>query len=168
MARRLATAVLTLGCMHASVVAALGLGELRLESFLNEPLTATVDLLNTGGLHEEQIRVRLATSEDFEKLGIDRAYFLTSIQFEIVIDDRGNGKIIVTSEDPVLEPYLDFLIEARWPTGRLLREYTVLVDPPTFDETPIVSASQRVRETEGSSQDAKKRLKRPPLVPALR
>ena len=63
MARRLATAVLTLGCMHASVVAALGLGELRLESFLNEPLTATVDLLNTGGLHEDQIRVRLATSE---------------------------------------------------------------------------------------------------------
>ena len=48
MARRLATAaVLTLGCMHTSVVAALGLGELRLESFLNEPLTATVDILNT-------------------------------------------------------------------------------------------------------------------------
>ena len=50
MARRLATAALTLGCMHASVVAALGLGELRIESFLNEPLTATVDLLNTGGM----------------------------------------------------------------------------------------------------------------------
>ena len=78
MARRFATAVLTLGCMHASVVAALGLGELKLESFLNEPLSASVDLLNTGSLHEDQIRVRLATSDDFEKLGIDRVYFLTS------------------------------------------------------------------------------------------
>ncbi len=158
MARRLATAALTLGCMHASVVAALGLGELRIESFLNEPLTATVDLLNTGGLHEDQIRVRLATSDDFEKLGMDRAYFLTSITFEITVDDRGNGKIILTSEDPVLEPYLDFLIEARWPSGRLLREYTVLVDPPVFDTvSPVVSATERVSEVEGGSGTSKKK-----------
>lgn len=158
MARRLATAALTLGCMHASVVAALGLGELKIESFLNEPLTATVDLLNTGGLHEDQIRVRLATSDDFEKLGMDRAYFLTSITFEITVDDQGNGKIILTSEDPVLEPYLDFLIEARWPTGRLLREYTVLVDPPVFDTvSPVVSATARVSEVEGGSGSSKKK-----------
>jgi pilus assembly protein FimV len=158
MARRLATAVFTLGCMHTSVVAALGLGELKLESFLNEPLTASVDLLNTGGLHEDQIRVRLATSDDFEKLGIDRAYFLTSIKFKISIDDQGHGKIILTSEDPVLEPYLDFLIEARWPSGRLLREYTVLVDPPAFNaEAPIVSASERTREVDGDDTSGKKK-----------
>jgi pilus assembly protein FimV len=157
MARRLATAVFTLSCMHTGVVSALGLGELRLESFLNEPLTATVDIHSAAGLHEDQIRVRLATSEDFEKLGIDRAYFLTSIQFEIQINEQGTGKIIVTSEDPVLEPYLDFLIEARWPTGRLLREYTVLVDPPTFDTvSPVISASQRVTETEGGEDAPKK------------
>ncbi|MEH6581675.1 MAG: FimV/HubP family polar landmark protein [Halioglobus sp.] len=159
MARRLATAaVLTLGCMHTSVVAALGLGELKLESFLNEPLTATVDILNTGGLHEDQIRVRLATSEDFDKLGVDRAYFLTNIKFKITVDGQGRGKIIVTSEDPVLEPYLDFLIEARWPSGRLLREYTVLVDPPVFDnQAPLVSAQQRVSEVEGEPESAKKK-----------
>jgi pilus assembly protein FimV len=158
MARRLATAVFALGFMHTSVVAALGLGELKLESFLNEPLTASVDLLNTGGLHEDQIRVRLATSDDFEKLGIDRAYFLTSIKFKIIIDEQGNGKITLTSEDPVLEPYLDFLIEARWPSGRLLREYTVLVDPPAFNpDAPIVSASQRTREVDGDDIGAKKK-----------
>lgn len=157
MVRRLATAVFTLSCMHTGVVSALGLGELRLESFLNEPLSATVDIHSAAGLHEDQIRVRLATSEDFEKLGIDRAYFLTSIQFEIQINEQGTGKIIVTSEDPVLEPYLDFLIEARWPTGRLLREYTVLVDPPTFDTaSPVISASQRVMETEGGEDVSKK------------
>ncbi|MEH6567784.1 MAG: FimV/HubP family polar landmark protein [Halioglobus sp.] len=157
MARRLATAVFALSCMHTGVVSALGLGELKLESFLNEPLTATVDIHSAAGLHEDQIRVRLATSEDFEKLGIDRAYFLTSIKFEIQINEQGTGKILVTSEDPVLEPYLDFLIEARWPTGRLLREYTVLVDPPTFDTvSPVISASQRVTETEGGEDSPKK------------
>ncbi|MFT5334255.1 MAG: pilus assembly protein FimV, partial [Halioglobus sp.] len=158
MARRLATAVLTLGCLHTGVVSALGLGDLKLESFLNEPLSASVDMHSAAGLQEDQIKVRLATSEDFDKLGIDRAYFLTSIKFEVSVDDRGNGTITLSSEDPVLEPYLDFLIEARWPTGRLLREYTVLVDPPVFDsQSPIISASEKVAETEGGEDTAKKK-----------
>lgn len=157
MARRLATAVLTLGCLHSSVVSALGLGELKLESFLNEPLSATVAMHSATGLDQDQIKVRLATSDDFDKLGIDRAYFLTSIKFEVSVDERGNGKILLSSEDPVLEPYLDFLIEARWPSGRLLREYTVLVDPPIFDtEAPIISASEKVMETEGGEYTSKK------------
>tara|TARA_R110002110_G_scaffold406421_1_gene626231 strand:- start:23722 stop:25950 length:2229 start_codon:yes stop_codon:yes gene_type:complete len=136
---------------------ALGLGEMTLESFLNEPLKARVDLLNTQGLHEDEIRVRLATREDFEKMGIDRAYFLTSIKFEVELDGDGKPRIVMSSDDPVLEPYLDFIVEARWPSGRLLREYTVLVDPPVFDEAaPVISASQRVEEVEGIPPEAKK------------
>ena len=134
---------------------ALGLGEMQLESFLNEPLQARVDLLNTGGLHEDEIRIRLATREDFEKMGVERAYFLTGIQFDVQVDDRGRARIIMTSEDPVLEPYLDFIIEARWPSGRLLREYTVLVDPPVFDQSsPVISASERVAVVEGDDTPA--------------
>ena len=129
---------------------ALGLGEMQLESFLNQPLRASVDLLNMDGLHEDEIRVRLATSEDFDKLGLDRAYFLTNITFEVVSDGRGGARILIRSEEPVLEPYLDFIVEARWPSGRLLREYTVLIDPPVFSQaTPVVSASERVATTEG-------------------
>lgn len=129
---------------------ALGLGEMQLESFLNEPLKASVDLLNMGGLHEDEIRVRLATTEDFDKLGLERAYFLTTVTFEVVSDGQGGARILIRSEDPVLEPYLDFVVEARWPSGRLLREYTVLVDPPAFSQsTPVVSASERVSATEG-------------------
>jgi pilus assembly protein FimV len=129
---------------------ALGLGEMQMESFLNQPLKASVDLLNMEGLHEDEVRVRLATTEDFDKLGLDRAYFLTSVTFEVVPDGRGGAQILLRSEDPVLEPYLDFVIEARWPSGRLLREYTVLVDPPAFSQaTPVVSASERVAAVEG-------------------
>ncbi|MFT7177680.1 MAG: pilus assembly protein FimV, partial [Halioglobus sp.] len=54
MARRLATAVLTLGCLHTGVVSALGLGDLKLESFLNEPLSASVDMHSAAGLQEDQ------------------------------------------------------------------------------------------------------------------
>ena len=147
---KLAAAMFSLGCLHASSIMALGLGDLKLESFLNEPLDASVDLLNMDGLHEDQIRIRLATTEDFDKLGLERAYFLTNITFDVVPDGAGGARIVISSEKPVLEPYLDFVVEARWPTGRLLREYTVLVDPPVFADAPVaVSASQRVEEVEG-------------------
>lgn len=157
--RKLAAVLFSLGCLQSGSVWALGLGDITLESFLNEPLQAQVDLLNTGGLQEDQIRVRLATTEDFDRMGIDRAYFLTGIKFEVEVDANGRGRIVLTSEDPVLEPYLDFIIETRWPSGRLLREYTVLVDPPTFDSTTeVISASERVAEVEGiPAPEAKKK-----------
>ena len=158
MARRIAAVLVTLGCLQASAVSALGLGELTLESFLNEPFKAQVDLLNTGGISDHQIRIRLATAEDFDRLGVERAYFLTSIKFEVKIDEEGKGLIMMSSEAPVLEPYLDFIVEARWPSGRLLREYTVLVDPPVFDtdKTIIISADETISKSEGSSTAKKK------------
>ncbi|MFT4518581.1 MAG: pilus assembly protein FimV [Halioglobus sp.] len=157
MARKLAAVMFSLGCIQASSVMALGLGELKLESFLNEPLKASVDLLNTDGLHQEEIKVRLATREDFDKLGLERAYFLTNITFEVVVDEKGNASIVLASDESVLEPYLDFIVEARWPSGRLLREYTVLIDPPVFtDAGPIISASEQVEAVEGIPAPAKK------------
>ncbi|MEM8560807.1 MAG: FimV/HubP family polar landmark protein [Pseudomonadota bacterium] len=158
MAQKIAAVVFSLGCVQASSVWGLGLGDMTLESYLNEPLAAQVDLLNLEGLGEDQIRIRLATSEDFERMGVDRAYFLTSISFDVEVDEQGRGRILITSEEPVLEPYLDFIVEARWPSGRLLREYTVLVDPPVFDDsTPVVSASERVAEIDGEAEPAKKK-----------
>ena len=111
---------------------ALGLGELTLQSYLNEPLRAEVDLLEVDGLDEGQVRIRLAANEDFDRAGVDRAYFLTGLKFEIELEGRDQGRLIITSREPVREPFLDFLIEARWPNGRLLREYTVLLDLPVL------------------------------------
>ena len=127
-------------------VSALGLGDIRIQSFLNEPLRAEVELLDTRELLVDDIRIRLAESEDFDRLGVERSYFLTGIQFEVRIDAAtGQGVILLSTEDAVLEPYLDFIIEARWPSGRLLREYTVLVDPPAFHQDMVtVSVAERV------------------------
>ncbi len=147
--KKLAAAVLAMGCLHAGTTMALGLGDLELESFLNEPLRAVVNLRNQEGLSEDQIRVRLATSEDFGKMGIERDYFLTTFNFDVVVDDSGNARIVISTDKPVLEPYLDFIVEARWPNGRLLREYTVLIDPPVYSEAPvIISASETVAALE--------------------
>jgi pilus assembly protein FimV len=138
------------GLLTAAQVSALGLGDMDLQSFLNEPLRAEVELLDLRDVNAEDVRIRLASREDFARRGIDRSYFLTSIQFEIDVDDAsGRGVIRLTTEDPVLEPYIDLVVEARWPTGRLLREYTVLVDPPTFrKETVTVSAADAVDRAE--------------------
>ncbi|GAB3306848.1 FimV/HubP family polar landmark protein [Haliea atlantica] len=147
--RTLAAALATVGYLQVAPAWSLGLGEITLHSFLNEPLRASVNLINAGNLHEDQIRVRLATSEDFDRLGVERAYFLTSIKFEVRLDEQGNSEILLTSEDPVLEPYLDFILEARWPAGRLLRNYTVLVDPPAqLPGSRTVSAREQLKEEE--------------------
>ncbi|MDG1065889.1 MAG: FimV/HubP family polar landmark protein [Luminiphilus sp.] len=117
----------------------LGLGDITLNSYLNEPLSAEVMLLDVQDLTADDIRVRLGTQDAFDRLGVERAYFLTSIKFEVVVEDSA-ARILLTTTKPLLEPYLDFLVETRWPDGRLLREYTVLVDLPT---QPSASAQTR-------------------------
>ena len=132
MVRKCGTVFLVFGLLCPGIATALGLGELTLESYLNEPFRATIDLLEVGNLDEGQLKIRLASRDDFDRVGVERAYFLTSLKFEVVIDISGNGKLIISSRESVREPYLDFLIEARWPQGRLLREYTVLLDLPVL------------------------------------
>ena len=127
----------------------LGLGDIKMRSFLNEPLKAEVALLDVQGLSSEDIRIRLATQEDFDRLGVERAYFLTSLQFDVVVDGD-NSKIVLTTDQPLLEPYLDFLIETRWPSGRLLREYTVLVDLPTAVQTVSRASAMPSTQPEAS------------------
>jgi pilus assembly protein FimV len=143
------TAVIAYGATASMSALSLGLGEIEMQSFLNEPLRAEVELLDTRQLTVDDIRIRLAGVDDFDRMGVERSYFLTSIQFEIDVNDStGRGVIRLSTDEAVLEPYLDLIIEARWPSGRLLREYTVLVDPPAFKQDVVtVSASERVEAT---------------------
>ncbi len=127
---------------------ALGLGEVTLKSALNQPLEAEIKLLDTGDLSAEQILINLASPADFERNGIDRIYFYSELQFQVELTGAGAPKVIVTSRNPVREPYLNFLVEARWTAGRLLREYTLLMDLPTFGED---SASAAVSAPAGQS-----------------
>jgi pilus assembly protein FimV len=113
---------------------ALGLGELTLFSYLNEPFRAEVELLEVDALDDSDVHVDLASDTEFERLGVSREFFLTRIDFEIQSDESGR-RVVLTTEAPLREPYLDFVIEARWPDGRVLREYTVLIDLPPRQST---------------------------------
>lgn len=118
----------------------LGLSEIEVESSLNEKFQATIELMDVGDLSEDEILVSLASREDFERVGVERFFYLTDLKFSV--DVKGGGTVHVTSSQTISEPYLNFIVEIRWPKGRLLKEFTVLLDPPTFSTTqaPAVSA----------------------------
>ncbi len=121
--------------LYAVGVQALGLGDVQLNSGLNEPLDAEIKLLNTGDLNASQIIVKLASAEDFARAGAERDFFLTNFKYKTRLDGQGGGVVKITTKAQVREPYLNFLLEARWPSGKLVREYTLLVDLPVFKST---------------------------------
>jgi len=141
--RKLALAVGLAGTLGANLASALGLGEITLNSTLNQPLDAHIRLLQVRDLSAEEVLVNLASREDFTRAGVDRFFFLTDLTFSVDLDNSAGPVVVITSSKPVREPYLNFLVESQWPSGRLLREYTLLMDLPSFSD-------QAVRPIEGA------------------
>ncbi|MGH8248615.1 MAG: type IV pilus assembly protein FimV, partial [Gammaproteobacteria bacterium] len=114
-------------------VHALGLGKLELESGLNEAFDARIELISATRTELDSLTVKLADIEEFQRVGIDRPFVLSSLRFEVRESEEGPDFIRVFSHESIREPFLNFLVEANWSTGRLYREYTVLLDPPLYD-----------------------------------
>ncbi|MEW6038206.1 MAG: FimV/HubP family polar landmark protein [Pseudomonadota bacterium] len=108
---------------------ALGVGELRLQSALNQTLKAEVPLVVSDEKLDD-IRVALAPPETFAQAGIERQQFLAGFRFHPERRADGSHVIRISSRDPIREPFLSFLMEVSWPDGRVVKEFTVLVDPP--------------------------------------
>ncbi len=126
-------------------VCALGLGDIHLKSALNQSLNADIELLSVENEEIEDIRVKLASPDAFERAGVERPYFLADLKFKPERRPDGRTVIRVSSRKPVKEPFLDFLVEVNWPQGRMLREYTVLLDPPvTLDRPPAPVARPEI------------------------
>jgi len=141
--------------LAAANAKALGLGDITLESALNQPLRANIPLLQLGDVRAEQISVQLASESDFARFSIDREAFLGNIRFDV--QPVGAEAVVqLSTRDVVREPYLSFVLETRWPTGRMLSEYTVLLDLPAFAENapaPVVQQpAQQVSNAPDSSQ----------------
>ena len=130
--RSLATGFAALFLLFPIYSFALGLGEIELHSALNQPLDAEISLISADSVNPDELKVALASSEDFAKAELERPVYLTKIKF--AIDHKADGRLYVkvSSEDAMKEPFIDFLIEVNWPDGRLVREYTVLLDPPVL------------------------------------
>jgi FimV-like protein len=114
---------------YSALAPALGLGDITVHSALNQPFSADIALVDAAGLAESDLSVSLATADEFGRAGVERVFFLNNLKFSPIL--RGNRTLIrVTSSKPVNEPFLNFLVQLNQPNGRLLREYTVLIDPP--------------------------------------
>jgi len=151
---KLAMAVLALSVLQANVAGALGLGNLSVKSALNQPLSAEIKLLDIGDLDASQVKIELGSPEEFQRAAVERDFFLTNLKFSVDLDGHGGGVIRIVTREPVVEPYLNFVIEARWPNGRVLREFAVLLDPPTFNANRAAAAVAPAKSSAASAKSA--------------
>ncbi len=140
------------GSMMLTEAHAIGLGEIKLHTALNEPLRADIQLVQVKDLSEGEILVNLAPKADFDRAGVDRDFLLSSLRFRLDLDDPKHPKIVVTTQQPIREPFVDFLVEVQWPSGRLLREYTLLMDLPAFAESGAGRSLTNTKVPSGKSQ----------------
>ncbi len=147
MVKRLSLLLAALGMLLPVAVSALGLGEIRLNSALNEPLRAEIPLISIDPEEIDVLSVKLASRAQYEQAGIEQVPELRQLRFEPTTAADGKPVIRVTTRESVAEPFLNFLIEVNWPTGRVVREYTLLLDPPTLMRgAPPVSQLPAVSE----------------------
>src|SRR5688572_18377013 len=145
LARVLLALLLVPGISHA-----LGLGDVRLNSPLNAPLDAEVELVNATPEDLATLEAKLASKETFARYGLDWPPFMASI--EVTRDRAANGAQVlrIRSVETVTEPFLTLLIEASWARGRLVREYTVLLDPPVFAPNSVAPVQQAMPAVGGA------------------
>jgi pilus assembly protein FimV len=139
---------MALALLAPGFAAALGVGDYELNSYLNQPLDMRVKLSNTGELAADEIVVTLASDEDYQRSAAQRSQLHSRLNFEVKLDDDAQtGTLHITTDKPVREPYINFLSEVLWPTGRILREFTVLLDPPTQEQQEQQQAQPAEPET---------------------
>jgi hypothetical protein len=115
-----------------SAAFALGLGDVRLLSPLNAPLEAEIEVTDVAPDEINTVQARLASRDAFSQLGLDYPTYLTSVQLRLVQSGDGREVIRVKSADAITDPFITLLIQVTWSHGQLMREYTMLLDPPVY------------------------------------
>ena len=119
---------------------ALGLGDVHLNSPLNAPLDAEIELVNATPEDLATLDAKLASKETFARYGLDWPSFMAGVTVTRDRSANGGQVLRIKSTETVTEPFLTLLIEASWARGRLVREYTVLLDPPVFAPNSVAAA----------------------------
>ncbi|MBI4809011.1 MAG: LysM peptidoglycan-binding domain-containing protein [Nitrosomonadales bacterium] len=116
----------------AGVACAAGLGGINVTSSLGQPLRAEIELVSVDKIDKSTLSVKLASADTFKNSGLDYPYNLPRLKFQV--EDRANGDsfVKVTSAQSVNEPFVTLLVELTWSSGKLLREYTFLLDPADY------------------------------------
>ncbi|MFI4980289.1 MAG: FimV/HubP family polar landmark protein [Nevskiales bacterium] len=140
MLRMLARLTVVACALWASQAFALGLGDINVKSKLNQPFSATIAVLGASSAQLDSLSVKLGTPDEFNRAGIERSDYLSSLKFT-VDEVAGGARVTISSDQIAREPFLNFIVEARSPDGKLLREYTVLLDPPTTADSSAPAAA---------------------------
>ena len=153
--RKLVKTLLSLSLMAPAAALALGLGDIKLNSALNQRLDAEIELLSVDPAEADAIEVSLASAETFSKIGLERPAILMLVKFDVHRTEGGRYYVKATSREVIREPFLDFLVEVKWPSGRVLREYTLLLDPPVSyrEEAPAISVPDSGTATSTAQTD---------------
>ena len=136
-----ASSVLLVGaCLCLPSAHAAGLGRLSVHSDLGQPLSADVDVPAVGHDEAASLQVRLASQAAFKEANLEFNPALTQLRFDLQARPDGTYEVHISSAQAISEPYLDLLLELTWSSGRVLREYTVLLDPPGLRQAPEIVA----------------------------
>src|ERR1700676_3348922 len=123
---------------------ALGLGDIHVDSGLNDRLAAEIDIVGATPLDLIDLRAALANRETFLRYGADRPSFLSSTTFKVTQDSQGRPVIAIRSTESFTEPVVNFLVNLHWSHGELVRQYTLLLDPAGFASAPPAPAASNV------------------------
>ena len=121
---------LSLG-LGAQDAAALALGRLSVQSGLGEPLRAEIDIPEINAAEADSLRATLASPEAYRASGLEYHPALNGVRMSLQKRPDGRSYLRVTSDRPVNDPFLDLVLEANWASGRTVRDYTLLLDPPS-------------------------------------
>ena len=123
---------------------AVGLGQLRADSSINQPLSVRIQLVDLGSTPLDEISVAVADVENFDRLDVEVADNFPAIQISLGVDEEGPYARL-ESASVIQTPYLEVVLDTRWPSGRVLTQHTILLDPPVFldSEEAVVADSMQ-------------------------
>ena len=140
---------LAVACLWGSQALALGLGRLNVQSALGESLKAEIEVTSMTPEEASSLKLRIAPPEAYRAAGVEYNPVLPATQLQLINRPGGRSVLRVTSDRAVLEPFVDVIVEATWSSGRLVREYTMLFDPPAarVAQAPAATASPVISPT---------------------
>jgi pilus assembly protein FimV len=122
---------------------ALGLGEIHVNSALNEPLAADIEIVGATAEELSSLTASVANRDTFLRFGAERPAFLASATFKVSRDVKGKPVLVIRSTDSFTEPLVNLLVDLRWHNGEVIRQYSLLLDPAGFPAATQVAAAVR-------------------------
>ena len=163
--RKLVLAIAAASALSSGMAQALGLGGLTVKSSLNQPLLAEIELTQVQDLNSAQVVPSLASSAEFAQAGVGRTAVLDDLTFTPIVTPGGKSVLRITSSKPIRDPYVKFLVQVLWPNGRVLREYSLLLDPPKVSPQAAAAATAQLPSTAPGTAPAQAPTAEAPAAP---